>query len=156
RARFSGRRMLCIMPLIYDWGPGDHYVRSAREFGFTVEVIDRTALLEGATPAEVGVKLERAIDAFRPDFVLYNTFFELPFDEAVHAAVFHHTAQAFEAARRRYGTRVVAAYRDAWSVSPERMVQGLGTSVDLVQHFHPLLLQNPVLSDPRVFCYFHP
>src|SRR5258706_9831399 len=51
RDRFSGRKMLCILPLIYDWGPGDHYIRSAREFGFTVQALDRSALLEGTTPA---------------------------------------------------------------------------------------------------------
>ncbi|MBV8170058.1 MAG: glycosyltransferase family 1 protein [Alphaproteobacteria bacterium] len=156
REHHRGTRMLLIMPLIYPYGPGEQYGRSADAFGFTTRMLDRSALLADATPSEVAARIEQAIATFRPDIVLYNSFFELPLNDAEHAALFEATAHAFAAARRKLGTRVVAVFRDAWSQAPERLLEGLGQSVDLVQHCHPLLLDHPALTDPRIYCYFHP
>jgi hypothetical protein len=156
RDKFRGLKMLCVMPLIYPLGPGDQFGRSAKTFGFTVEMLDRTEVLEGAAPGEITARLERAIEAFRPDVIFYNSFFELPLDEARHTTTFNESASAFAAARRRHGARVVACFRDAWAVAPERLVQGLGESVDVVFHCHPELLTHPALQDPRVYCFFQP
>lgn len=151
--RFRGRRLLLVVPWTTPFSPGDRYRRSAESFGLTVRMVDETKLVGNYNAVQIAEQLEQQIQDFQPDLILFNSFVEFGANiDAIEAE----TGRVLEAARRERGIRVVETFGDAWMVPVERISDGLGRSIDLVHHCHPLLLQHPALDDPRVFCYFHP
>jgi hypothetical protein len=157
KARSHGLKVLLVVPWVTPYATGERYARSAEAFGLTVRLLDRNTFLAPADPALVRRRLDQEIAAFGPDVILYNSFLETTVDtDPVRAGPAHAIVAAISDARRRLGARVVSSFSDAWFADPPSLLHGLGDSIDLVHHCHPLLVQNPVLDDPRVYCYFHP
>jgi hypothetical protein len=157
KTRFRGARVLQIQPWSYDWGPGDRFARSARAFGLTSEMIDTHDWMSGRSPGEAAARLQGALDAFRPDLLVYWPLEESGVESALADAVLDQTSRVLEDARRQHGLRVAACVTDIWRLPLERMTTRLGRSLDLVQHCHPRLNElHPGLDTRKVWCYFPP
>lgn len=154
KARFSETRVLIILPWNYAYGPGERFTRSAAAFGLDVRTLDLHEWLNGVDPAGAAARLQSALDEHRPAVVLHTAIGELGFAEHLRASLYEATARVFEAERARHGTRVVACFFDPWVMPKERLTLGLGRSVDLVHHCHPLMHHDdPSLNVPSIYCF---
>ena len=152
KARFEGRRVLLILPWNEPYSMGDRHARSARAFGLVSRSLDLHQALGNLDPALMSARIQAELDAFRPDIVVCNSLVELGLEPAVVEPV----SAVFEAARRKHGVRVVASMSDAWRIPADRITDGLGRSLDMIQHCHPALLQQRTFDARTVFCYVQP
>lgn len=163
RARWAGRRLLLVARRHFIDNPSRQYElvdnlgRSAGRFGLTVREFNAAIRDEGGAEVEsYAERLRAAIADFRPDILLYDELFESGISSFGGLGA-EQIAAVLRDARRTFGLRVVKSLPDAWQVPADRLFHGLGDSVDLVHHCHPLILDRAAAQQPPgVFCYVFP
>ena len=144
KARAAGMRLLVATRRDFAANPARRYEfhdnvgRSARDFGFMVEVFNSHAMPDGQ-PAELfAAALQAAIIGFKPDLIYYDELFHSGL--SAQAGLLEQVELVLGSVRELLGTRVIKCFPDAWKVPADQIYRGLGSAIDLVHHMHPAIL----------------
>jgi hypothetical protein len=159
-ARHAGKRLLFVRRFGFtniSHGVFDIMRDGATRLGMTVRELNSVALPGPETDGYVA-NLKAQITSFMPHVIIYDELFlsGVSADPAQRDAV----AQMLEDVRRTLGVRVVKFYSDVWYVTahmPDDLFAHLGRSYDVVNHYHPAILDRGTdVEKASVFCYCPP
>lgn len=159
-ARHQGTRILVVRRYGHSkqqYDVFDTMRRTATQLGLTVQEVNSMALPGPESDAYVAT-LDRTIEAFRPQVIIWDELFL----SGISAQPEHRddVAQLLETVRRRFGTRVVKFYTDAWYITahmPDQLFAQLGRCYDLINHYHPAILDRGTDAEKAaVFCFLPP
>jgi hypothetical protein len=159
KQRYAGARLLVAVRRFYlnnprrRHEPVDYVGRTAERFGMTVREWNSHWRPADCSHDDYVAGLSRAIEDFKPHLIFYDDLFETGVS-VQSETVADQIRTVLEAARRRFGTRVIKCFPDAWAIRDERVFHGLGSCVDLVYHCHPAILGKASPHERSAsFCY---